>query len=213
MEEQTSFCSACGAPQIRVRTPELSPENPALPEVELTPGQIAAVAGVPANLTGRSGIQWKSFARTAAPLAAFTGMLTVVIPPLGFFILFPMCLILSIRIYQRLRPTPMRGGQGARMGALMGLLSFVFFMAFLLGFAFFYPARYQSLVIEAVKQIPNWSPDQQIQQLQQLAATPEGVVAFTLVRLVGALIFFLLIGMGSGALAVTLGRPRSGPHP
>jgi len=134
IEEQVAFCSACGAPQIRVSRPQEQPsEEPALPEVELTTEQIAAVSGAPANLVGRSGIQWKSFARTAAPMAAFTGILTVLIPPLGYFILLPASLILSIHIYRKRRPAPMRGGQGARLGALMGLFSFIFFAIFLIG--------------------------------------------------------------------------------
>ena len=122
IEEQIAFCPVCGAPQIRVRPPE--PLAEVQPEAELTSDQVLATSTTPANLVGRSGIQWKSFSRTAAPLAAFTGMLTVMAPGLGFFVLLPGSLIVAIYIYRRTRPAPMRGGQGARMGALMGLLSF-----------------------------------------------------------------------------------------
>ena len=96
MEEQTAFCPACGAPQIRVRVPEKPTEYQAIPDMELTPEQIAAVSSAPASVVIGSGIQWKSFIRTAAPLAAFIGLITVVIPPLGFFALLPICLIVAI---------------------------------------------------------------------------------------------------------------------
>ncbi len=65
-------------------------------------------------------------------MAAFTGMLTVLLPALGLFVLLPASLIVAIYIYRRTRPAPMRGGQGARMGALMGLLSFGSFLVFFL---------------------------------------------------------------------------------
>jgi hypothetical protein len=216
IEEQVAFCSACGAPQIRVPQPEPlsepSSENPALSQVELTADQIAMVSGVPANLVGRSGIQWKSFIRTAAPMAAFTGILTVLVPPLGFFILLPGSLILSIYIYRRTHPAPLRGGQGAQLGTLMGFLSFAFFAIFLIGIFFLSPAAYQASIIESIQQLASWYPDQQVQQLQQLVATREGLIAFTILRLAAALVSFLLIGVGTGALAVTLSKARNRPQ-
>jgi cytochrome b561 len=214
IEEQVAFCSACGAPQIRVSRPqEQTSEEPTLPEVELTTEQIAAVSGVPANLVGRSGIQWKSFARTAAPMAALTGILTVLIPPLGYFILLPASLILSIHIYRRRRPAPMRGGQGARLGAMMGFFSFIFFAIFLIGIFCLSPSVYQASVMDAIQQMASWNPGQQVQQLKQLASTHDGLVAFTLIHLAAALISFLLIGMSSGALAVSLAKARNRPQP
>jgi hypothetical protein len=213
IEEQIAFCPACGAPQIRVSRPiEPLAEVQDLPEAELTSDQVAAISSTPANLVGRSGIQWKSFARTATPLAALTGIFTVMAPPLGFFFLFPASLIAAIYIYRRTRPAPMRGGQGARMGALMGFLSFIFFMIFLIAIFFLKPSIYKASVIDAVQQVAAWNPDQQFQQLQQLVSTPEGLIAFTVVRLAATLVFFLIIGVGSGALAVTLGRPRNHPQ-
>jgi len=210
IEEQIAFCPACGAPQIRVSRPiESLAEVQDLPAAELTSDQVAAISSTPANLVGRSGIQWKSFSRTAAPLAAFTGMLTVMAPGLGFFVLLPGCLMVSIYIYRRTRPAPMRGGQGARMGALMGLLSFVFFTVFFLVGVFLNQAKYSEFIVNLVHDAAAHNPDQQVQQLQQLVSTPEGLIAFTAIGLAGILIFFLIIGMGSGALAVTLGKPRN----
>src|SRR5579871_1442245 len=202
IEEQVAFCSACGAPQIRVSRPQEQPaEEPALPEVELTTEQIAAVSGVPANLVGRSGIQWKSFARTAAPMAAFTGLLTVLLPALGLFVLLPASLIVAIYIYRRTRPAPMRGGQGARMGALMGLLSFGSFLVFFLIAIYLNQPKYREIIVGKIQEIAAQNPDQQAQQMLQWFATTDGLITFTIMFLVTILVFFLIIGMSSGALA------------
>ncbi|HEY2391813.1 MAG TPA: hypothetical protein VGK22_11630 [Candidatus Angelobacter sp.] len=209
IEEQVAFCSSCGAPQIRVSRPsEQLSEVPALPGVEITAERLAAV-NTPADLVGRSGIQWKSFSRTAAPLAAFTGILTVLAPPLGLFILLPASLILSIYIYRRTRPAPMRGGQGARMGALMGLLSFIFYAAFFLVNVSRNQPAYREIIVNKVHEVVAQNPDQQVQQTLQWFATTDGLIALTVMVLAVILLVFLVIGMGSGALAVTLGKARN----
>ena len=212
IEEQVAFCSACGAPQIRVSRPsEQLSEIPALPGMEITAEQLVAVK-TPADLVDRSGIQWKSFARTAAPLAAFTGLLTVLAPPLGFFILLPASLILSIYIYRRTRPAPMHGGQGARMGALMGLLSFIFFAAFFLVAVFQNQPEYREIIVNKVHEVVAQNPDRQVQQTLQWFVTTDGLIALTVMILAVILLVFLVIGMGSGALAVTLGKSRNRPQ-
>ena len=211
IEEEVAFCSACGAPQIRVSRPtEQLPEDLSLPEVEITPERLAAATQ--ANLVGRSGIQWKSFARTATPLAAFTGMLTVILPPLGFFIVLPASLIIAMYIYRRNRPAPMRGGQGARMGALMGLLSFVFFAVFFLVAVYLNQPKYHEIIVGKIQEIADQNTDPQAQPVLQWFATSNGLITFTIMFLATVLIFFLLIGMGSGALAVTLGKARNRSH-
>jgi len=180
--------------------------------VELTTEQIAAVSGVPANLVGRSGIQWKSFARTAAPMAAFTGLLTVLLPALGLFVLLPASLIVAIYIYRRTRPAPMRGGQGARMGALMGLLSFGSFLVFFLIAIYLNQPKYREIIVGKIQEIAAQNPDQQAQQMLQWFATTDGLITFTIMFLVTILVFFLIIGMSSGALAVSLAKARNRPQ-
>lgn len=213
MEEQTAFCPACGAPQIRVRAPEKPTEYQAIPDMELTPEQIAAATQVPANVAVGTGIQWKPFIRTAAPLAAFTGLLTVAIPPLGFFVLLPVFLVLAIHIYGRRSPIPMKGGQGVRMGALMGILSFIFFSIFFLLIISLNQVKYREILVNKIHETSTSNPDPQAQQVLQWFTTTDGLVVFTIMILVMALAFFLIIGMGTGALAITLGKPKNRPHP
>lgn len=209
--EQIAFCPACGAPQIRVSRPP-EPLSDVQPESEPMADQVVAVSTTPANLVGRSGIQWKAFARTAAPLAAFTGMLTVVIPALGLFVFLPTSLIVAIHTYRRTRPAPMRRGQGARMGALMGLLSFGSYLVFKLADIFRNQTEYRNINLNRLKDLAAQTSDPQSQQIFQWLATPHGFIIIAAAALCFILLVFLIIGISSGALAVTLGRPRNHPQ-
>jgi hypothetical protein len=156
-----------------------------------------------------AGIEWSYFLRTAAPLAAFTGLLTVPLPPLGFFVLLPASLIWSISRYRQHRAAPLRRGQGARMGALMGLLSFGFFLVFFLTGVFLNQARYREMIASIVQDLVAQAPDLQSQRMLQWFATPDGMITYTAILLALSLGFFLIIGSGSGALAVALGKARN----
>lgn len=207
LEGQTAFCAACGAPQIRVSTPEktvATAETPA-PDFQLQEAPFSSSQG----LALTTGIAWQDFIRAAAPLAALTGILTLVLPPLGLFVLLPVNLVWAISRYLRRRPMALRSGQGARMGAMMGALSFGFFLtSFFAGLSLFW-AEYRNVMIGRIHEIATQNPDPQAQQMMQWFATPDGFIAFTAIGLGSILLIFLVIGMGSGALAVALGRARN----
>jgi len=145
-------------------------------------------------------------------MAAFTGLLTVLLPALGLFVLLPASLIVAIYIYRRTRPAPMRGGQGARMGALMGLLSFGSFLVFFLIAIYLNQPKYREIIVGKIQEIAAQNPDQQAQQMLQWFATTDGLITFTIMFLVTILVFFLIIGMSSGALAVSLAKARNRPQ-
>jgi hypothetical protein len=206
MEEKLAFCPACRAPQIKVSTaiPE-STEPSDISEDPRSSVQQAPSIAPPASLAFTSRIDWKFFFRLGLPLAAVTGMLSVELPPLGLFILLPACLVWTISRYRRQHPGPLRSGQGARMGAVMALLSFGFF---LLAIAF-NPARYREMMVTSLHESAARSPDPQAQQVLQWFATPDGMLTFVVIALFTVLIAFLIIGMSSGALAVFFSRNRN----
>jgi hypothetical protein len=213
LEERLAFCPACGAPQIRV---SIAPEQPS-PASDRLGSNLSSSPSAPlppalAGLAGVAGIEWRYFLRTAAPLAAFTGMLTVPLPPLGFFVLLPASLIWTISRYRQNRTAPLRGGQGARMGALMGLLSFGFFLVFFLTAVFLNQAKYREMITSVIQDRVAQAPDLQSQQMLQWFATTDGLITFTALFLIFILGFFLIIGSGSGALAVALGKARNRPE-
>ena len=147
----------------------------------------------------------------AAPLAALTGILTFILPPLGLFVLLPANLVWAISRYLRRRPMALGSGQGARMGAMMGALSFGFFLtSFFIGLSFFW-TDFRNAMIAKMHEIAAQNPDPQAQQMMQRLATPDGFIVFIAILLGSILLFFLIIGMGSGALAVALGKARNRP--
>lgn len=209
IEGQTTFCPACGAPQIRVSTPAQPHEDADAPAADFQFHEAPFSSSQSLALT--TGIAWRDFIRSTAPLAAITGILTLVLPPLGLFVLLPVNVIWAISRYLRRRPMALRSGQGARMGAMMGALSFGFFLAsFFAGISLFW-GEYRNVMIGRLHEIAAQNSDPQAQQMMQWFTTPEGFIAFTAIGLGSILLIFLVIGMGSGALAVALGRARNRP--
>ncbi|HXA85821.1 MAG TPA: hypothetical protein VNZ47_12140 [Candidatus Dormibacteraeota bacterium] len=165
----------------------------------------------PAELASLVGIDWKYFLRAAAPLAFLTGMLTVVLPPLGLFILLPATLVWSIARYRRQRPVPLRSGQGAAMGTVMAMLSFGVFLFFSLAAIYFKPTEYRDFVLGRIHEAAARNPDPQTQQTLQWLATPDGLIVSTVIAMGMILMVFLVVGLASGALAVALGKGRKRP--
>jgi hypothetical protein len=210
MEDQLAFCPSCGAPQIRVsRAQEQPPEAQELPEASSPANQPQTDPPLSGGFAPVAGIEWKHFLRTAAPLAAVSGMFTVLVPPLGLFILLPAGLIWALNSYRKRRPSLMGAGQGARMGALMGLLSFGFFAVFFLAAVYLNQAKYREVIVNKIQERAAQTPDLQAQQALQWFATPDGLIVFTAIFLATLLIAFLIIGLASGALAVALGKGRN----
>lgn len=209
IEGQPAFCPACGAPQIRVSARAQPLENAEAPAADFQFPEAPFPATQGLFLT--SEISWRDFIRAAAPLAALTGILTLVLPPLGFFVLLPANLVWAISRYRRNRPLAIRAGQGARMGAMMGFLSFGFFLlSFFAGLPLFW-AGFHSAMLAKIHEIAAQNPDPQAQQMMQWFATPNGFITFTAIGLGSILLILLVVGMASGALAVALGRARNRP--
>jgi hypothetical protein len=211
MEGQIAFCSACGAPQIRVsRAIEPPPQEASAPESGLSSAPLPD-SHLPSDLAPLVGIDWKYFLRTAAPLAALTDILTMAVHPLAFFVLLPANLLWAISRYRRSRPAAISSGQGAGMGTVMGLLSFAFFLVFFLVTVSLQHGQYRDIMITRIHEIAAQNPDPQAQQMLQWFATPDGLITFTAIALVTILLICLVIGTGTGALAVALGRDRKQP--
>lgn len=129
--------------------------------------------------------------------------------PLAIFVFLPANLVWAISRYRRHRPIVIRSGQGARMGALMGLLSFVFFAAFFLVSISLQRTQYHDLMLSQIQQISAQNPDPQAQQILQWFTTPDGLIAFTAFALVTLLLLCLALGSGSGALVGALRKEKS----
>jgi hypothetical protein len=186
--------------------------EPSQPETAATDSALPLFASpdspLPAELSAAVGIDWRYFIRTAIPLAALTDVLTVTLHPLALFVFLPANLVWAISRYRRHRPMAIGRGQGARMGAMMGLLSFAFFLAYFLVGIYFLHAQYRDVMITQIHQVSAQNPDPQAQQMLQWFATPNGLITFTAIALVTVLLICVAVGTGSGAVAIALRKDR-----
>ena len=108
---------------------------------------------------------------------------------------------------------PTRYSRRARRphGSVMGVLSFGFFLACFLATINLWRTQYREMMIARINEIAAQNPDPQAQQMTQWFATPHGFIFLTAIGMGTILLAFLVIGMGSGALAVALGKARNRP--
>jgi hypothetical protein len=188
IDETALFCPACKAPQIRV-------SNPSEGNRQALPGEESTGGGYP-PFPADAGIHWGAFFRAAALLSPIPGFLTLVFFPIGLLVVFPLSLSSAMARYRRYHAGRLSGGQGARMGAFMGLLSFAS-----LAVIFFAVLPWsRPIMIERVHEFAARNPDPQIQAQMLWFATPDGFVALAIFSLLFVLVCFLIVGMASGAL-------------
>jgi hypothetical protein len=155
-------------------------------------------------------IDWKRFLSIAAPLAGLVGILTAYVPPV-WLVLFPGSVFLAVHLYRRRRPGPLKTAQGARMGALVGLLTFTVLVLLLVAAIAHDPAGYRQEAESGMRDALARNPSPQAAQMAQALSGPRGVALLTIMGMSVLLVFTLIIGSVSGALAASLGRNKSGP--
>jgi hypothetical protein len=218
LDDQAPFCPSCGAAQIRVTAEQQTPQQP---QSDLAPG-ISADAGtsVPAAPTGVSvqysgQIQRKSLLLAALPLSLLAGLVCALDPRFGWLVLLGI-VVYGVLRHQRRDGGPMSAGIGARLGALIGLLTFVSFL--LLGTLRFGLAlalgqngnEIREEMVKQVQQIAARNPDPQAQEIMRWFATSEGLVVLVGLSLFLFFIFFLVSATATGAVTGALAdkKPR-----
>jgi hypothetical protein len=200
IDDRSVFCPACGAAQIRVSSP-----GEARDRAEHAPDDPLQAAGRPfAVAAGDGGIRWDLFVKTALPLSAVTGVITWLLFP-AILLVLPLMFRSTLGRYRRFHPGALSSGQGARLGALMALLSFAVFAVF------FVPTAWwnRDYLVTKLQQVAAQSPDLQVQHSMLWFTGGAGLIACLGLMLVFALIIFILIGLLSGALMTGAPKNRS----
>ncbi len=206
IEDGKPFCAQCGAPQIRVATPELSAE----PVAGNVPANDAAAFSldpprVPASLNTPAlsiGVQWPRAFRVcavAALISAVTMSLRLMVPLLA--VLAAGCL--AVILYHYRNPIWKASARsGAQLGAVTAALSSAVIAIFsAIAFAILQtggPLREQAL--DAFQQMASRSNDPQVQATLDLLKKPEGLAPKLIVAMVG----FFLISVAAGSIAGAL---------
>jgi preprotein translocase subunit SecG len=199
VEDGVPFCKHCGGPQIRVAGFE--------PQV-LTSGQPPGlVQSDPHNF------QW-SHALSAAATAGLVAAASMLIPA-GALGLGIICAgYLSVRLYhRRSQGVALSSGIGARLGALTGLLGFVFFIVLIAleVLVFHSGGELHNALIDVVQQSISRTSDSQARQALEYFKTPAGLAVVMSMGLTLMFLVFLVLSTLGGVLgSAFLGRkPRA----
>ena len=200
VEEQTTFCPSCGAPQIRVTVQATDANTPSTPP--LPPGTPESVQppAMPVSFGEAGQIQWRAYRRLAVPLSLLAGISIAFLPPIGLLIFFG-AIIYSVNRYRREHPGPLSTSEGAWRGALSGLISYV--VVAVLQTALNHAEMRRQMLQELERRYAS-NPDPQIQQVLHWVATTQGFTIFMVFLLLFLLFIFLVVSSFAGALAVRL---------
>ena len=137
------------------------------------------------------------------------GLLSSLVPPLGLLIFLPGSVLWAIYIYRLRVPGPLSTGRGAKLGSVLGLLSFAPFAVFFSLRISHNREQIHQAMVQALHEAAAKNPDPAMQpMIQFFTGTAAGMVVFTLIGLAFALVLFLLFAAAAGALTVAFSRNK-----
>ena len=206
MEEHTTFCPACGAPQIKVIAPGNAPTDPPNPPSQPdTPDFIQPpaihVSGEPAGQ-----IQWKKFWRVALPLALISGVAMGYSGLIGAA-LFLASLIIAVARYRRDHAGNLTASQGGKLGAVMGLLASVAFTGIFVIQVVMDFAGIRQQYLQNLQKLGG-NPDPQVQKLVHWAGTNQGFVVLSVISMFITVVLVVVVSGVVGAVTASLSGKR-----
>ena len=199
--EGTAFCPQCGAAQIRV-----SPAaTPAAPPPAAVYQAMPAQPGMPVDTR----IDWSAGFKVAALAGAIAAVLSVLpLVSIGCCLWIVGAGALAVMFYQqkRMPGSVVTVGMGARLGAVSGLLAYVFWfvMQFLTIVATGNSGKIREAMLEGMKQSAARNPDPNAQQMLEKMSTPEGIAILMTAMIVGFLVVFVIFGVIGGAVGASI---------
>lgn len=210
VDEGVAFCPHCSAPQIRVviSEPQLSiaissDSTATLSDSASAPAaQTVPVLAVP--------MRWSEAVKPCA-LAAFIAAIVMVLKLVAPVIALPGAGLLAVSLYCRRNPgIAMRGGTGARLGAICGLFcsGLTAVLATLRIAILQEGGEIRKDMLEGIRQAGTYYPEPQAQQTLDFMRSPAGLMLMLVFLLVFGLLLFLFLGTLGGALGGAVFRRR-----
>jgi hypothetical protein len=229
VEDGVPFCPHCGAPQIKVSGPAAVEERAATTFPPDTPGEVQPPAEpVPLQPRRPGAIDWSRGLRAAA-LAGFLLAICVLFVPvlvagiglalrlgqnvigllvmLASWVCMTACGALAVLFYRRRRPdAPISAGIGARVGAVSGLLGFVFYgLPQAIRLAFFHlGGSIRDAMRKAMEQAAAQNPDPRAQEIIRNLLSPGVLAAFVTFLVVAFFLVFLIFSSLGGAIGASI---------
>jgi hypothetical protein len=213
IDETLPFCPHCGAPQIRVASPEADESQnmtPGPPDVPAEVTQPAPWPGGAAAYTPPSAIQW-DLAWKGALVSGLGAALLTALPflALGCGLWLLGCGALSVWLYQRRVPgTVVTPGMGMRIGAVAGTVGYVATTIWSV-VSFAYNSQEFRVAMQAqIDKSIGANPDPRAQELMRQFVgnlnTPQGLATFFVLILVIMAVAFVIFSAAGGALSASI---------
>jgi hypothetical protein len=206
----TAYCSQCGAPQVRVPESFTAATPASATESGSSSGDnlLASAAGIRVN--------WRH-ALPSASAAGFAMAVATMLPILSSF--FPLWMLgggwLAVNIYiRRTSLFLLPANIGAKVGALAGLLGFVFFAIFTSAYLTIATViMHQGEQIRAslrsvLEQAAANNHDPHAHALAQWMQTPQGLAFIVAFSMFLFLVAFLLLSSAGGIFAASMARKK-----
>ena len=208
IDETLPFCPHCGAPQIRVS----SPEEEAAQAVPLTPDapQVMPASWAPDPTYHPQAVQWDAAWKSALLSGLIAAALSNVrVLDRGCCLWLIGAGALSVFFYQRRAPAAfVTPGIGMRIGAVSGVVSFVV-SAFWMVFEFTKNSQeFRTALQEQMEKSIGSNPDPRAQdimrQFMNNLNTPQGLATLFVLMLVVIAITFVIFSAAGGALGAAM---------
>ena len=204
----TAYCGQCGAPQVRV------PEELAVSPASQTSGAINQESL--SSASSAVALNWRH-ALPAASTAGFAMAIASMLPLVST--LFPLWMLaggwLAVLLYRRRSPLLLMSSTiGGKVGALAGLLGFLFFGVLTSSFLTIETVvlhrgdELRAMLRSLLQQSVTNNQDARSQMLLQWMQTPEGLTLLVAASMFLFLIAFLLLSTAGGIFAASSSRRR-----
>lgn len=212
VEDGVPFCGHCGAPQIRVIS---TPRDELAADIAGAPDESAKWPDLEPAADSGDRVNWSRGFRSsaiAAVLSAILGFIATAVagPFLGLLAWTLLSGMLAVAIYRRqAHPTRVLPGAGAKLGALSGLIGFLF-VTLLSSVQLLVrgSAEFRKLLEEQLRHSAAAS-DATVQPWVDYFLSPHGMAVLMLISLVFTLVIFIALSSVGGAIGARISSSRS----
>ena len=155
---------------------------------------------MPVHLAHHTPINWKKFLRSALPFCLLAGISIIVYAPLGLLV-FIACVMVAVSRYRRDHSAGLTATQGAKLGAVAGVLGFVLPIIWGLIAIVYQSAEYRRQVELMVQQRLGNNPDPLAQRFAHWFTSTPGIIFGVIFSVVVLLVVVAIISSLAGAVS------------
>lgn len=211
VDNNSPFCPACEAPQIRFEAREDAQNTVRLHPATVPPAPVVmSVPGTEPYRAASTASERRRWLRAAIYAAAISALLSTI--RFGVLIAMPLAGILAVRFY---RSGPfvrsISPQQGFRLGALSGFFAFgiVTFVSVITVAGLGGQAEFRKRMLEAVHQYQAVNPDPQAQQVLQYFQTSQGMIVMVIGGMLFMCVVFVVVAGLAGMISASIANRRS----